>query len=1520
MPDTRPCCQLDVAHECYTCQTSRRTNIEICTIPPIREFHLRRLQSGTGGASSAHLPKLRSIARQHGGDFQPIDLRWGVTEKAASDQQTLNICLEELRRCQQSTRRPNLLVLLGDRYGWRPVPTRLEAAEFEALACVMSSADRLRLSGWYRRDENARHPEYYLAPQSAAKAVQWEEEEQELRRLLAWAAAKVFATTDRRLMKYEASATHQEILQGAIERHLHPGEAFCIIRGIDRLPNDAAATDWMDLRPDGSIDKEARLRLAQLKQQVVEKLGAEAVYQFRTTWPLRPTEEQLGAMCSWLEDSLGTVIDEEAATARKPQLKYDAQRNRQFAEEYAAEFVGRDGLLQRIRDYAAGDDTMPLVVVGGSGSGKTALLSTAALDLMAQDSGLHVVARFAGAMPEATDIRSLLLSMLSEIVELSGLGSAVAGDYWQVVRQLNWHLSKWNSTQVLVLIIDGLEQAHPSLGAQWLDWLPPLLPSRVKLLVSVLDSDGHGGECLRIAHRLLDPSRFIELAGLTTEERGRILDLWLSDAGRTLQPGQREAVLNRFAECPLPLYMKLVFEEVRHLRSGDRTPPLAHDINSISDRLFTRLEYDADHGKVLSQTLAYLCASRAGLSEQELLDVLSRDPGVLDDVRQRSPRSPSISSLPFSIWARLRNDLGNYITERGTNEMPLLGFHHSQIATVASERIAGELKNAHRGLAHYFSGDYPDLPQPNHFVGSEGRPKPNARKAIELPYQQQNAGFAGAMEKTLGDLGFVSAKCEAGLVYDLLDDYRYTGPLSVDAQSQMPINPSDDSRMPSGLIALLVQAEAAAIARNPAATLQQLLNRARLMRNNPASDRYNQKIWAACKGSGREFMVLSGSPSMRITHDKPPVRLQQHGYQISALLETGNGQEWAWSSAGGLIGVCDQVTGRPRLRWSLQEFLPQTIMHNAICFLLVDDIVLVGTAAGEVLAIDLPTGRCIERFAGHTDSVLAIDALQASSRFVTASADGTARIWERGSASPVVTRAIGDSPLLTVRADPMGNWVITGNQVGQVHRWSLHEPAKLDLLTTLPGGIAGIDLPVDDKKLALVAGSNGVWSLQLSDGACERLIRIEGNLRCIQRGGTMTATWVGTADGELICLGPAKRQSLAHWKLPPAVRAICASSGGDRVGVACGDSVYEVTSPAGPDLAATAAADGVGSPLTVMAAAGSTTFVLARRENTVDLWRIEDDGWKSIWQREGVIDASVAPGGRYLYLATAEGGLEQGLVSTLTDARPRLRGIHQGLGRWQNARIMLGWEGVAVCARDEDQQQWLWVYRHSGSILAGFALQEFPIFAPLGGVVVGTQDVLFPTYAGDIVDVDLNSGRMTAARAVPEQMFGTAPPSIGSLLTIPSKRDLLSWTEDGWIKRMVPPHLDVTHERHLDVNGTIVFCSRTNERTVICAHSDGTIQRYNWVLDRIEGFARVSGGPILGASLDRQAARLVVWTVDGVITVIDAENFRELATWTCPSGITAVVNSYASSVTRIAFTDSRGFLGVLTVRARREES
>ncbi|MCC6797329.1 MAG: DUF4062 domain-containing protein, partial [Candidatus Hydrogenedentes bacterium] len=44
-------------------------------------------------------PKLREYCQMRRARFQAIDLRWGVSGEASLDQQTMNICIQELERC-----------------------------------------------------------------------------------------------------------------------------------------------------------------------------------------------------------------------------------------------------------------------------------------------------------------------------------------------------------------------------------------------------------------------------------------------------------------------------------------------------------------------------------------------------------------------------------------------------------------------------------------------------------------------------------------------------------------------------------------------------------------------------------------------------------------------------------------------------------------------------------------------------------------------------------------------------------------------------------------------------------------------------------------------------------------------------------------------------------------------------------------------------------------------------------------------------------------------------------------------------------------------------------------------------------------------------------------------------------------------------------------------------------------------------------------------------------------------------
>src|SRR5438874_5554180 len=99
-------------------------------------------------------PKLRELCQQRGCRFQAIDLRWGVREEATLDQQAMRICLEEIARCQRVTPRPNFVILLGDRYGWRPLPWEIPAGEFETLLRHVTAEEERGLHLPWRSEEH----------------------------------------------------------------------------------------------------------------------------------------------------------------------------------------------------------------------------------------------------------------------------------------------------------------------------------------------------------------------------------------------------------------------------------------------------------------------------------------------------------------------------------------------------------------------------------------------------------------------------------------------------------------------------------------------------------------------------------------------------------------------------------------------------------------------------------------------------------------------------------------------------------------------------------------------------------------------------------------------------------------------------------------------------------------------------------------------------------------------------------------------------------------------------------------------------------------------------------------------------------------------------------------------------------------------------------------------------------------------------------------------------------------------
>lgn len=695
--------------------------------------------------------------------FQDVDLRWGVSEEAQADQQTMNICLGEVDRCREISPRPNFIVLLGDRYGWRPIPPQIDRAEFDGICDRVGASKADRLRGWYVLDENAVPPVYDLQPRTGEfkDYAKWECEERQLRDVFLEGTAG-WSTTDERRRKYEASATEQEIWRGALgspDAHEH---VFCFFRTIEGLPRDASAARYIDLDPcTEQPEEEGPERLRTLKAALAEHLPGH-VKTYTARWKNgAPTAGHLKQLCDDVLEALSGVITQQLAESQEEdKLEKEVRAHEDFGRERAKIFVGRDEILREISEYLAATGARPLAVAGVSGSGKSALVARAAQAAGEAHPGAQVVMRFVGVTPDSTDGRRLLISLCQQISRGYGQEQAMPTDWRELVEELPKRLALATADRPLIVFLDALDQLSDVERARSLAWLPAELPEHVHVVVSTLVPEaerragaprGTGiGEPLRALRAKLGDA-VLTLEPMKVEEGEAALTDWLGGAGRTLKDSQRREVMAKFAEVRLPLYLRLAFEEARRWKSytPDKETKLASGVEEIIRRnLFARLSLPENHGKILvSQSLGYLAAAKYGLSEDEIVDALSADEDVLEEFNRRAERARQerLTRLPVVLWSRLFLDLEPYLTERAAEGGSLMGFYHRQLAEVATkEFLEGPEGKERRGrLARYFKSRQPFT---------------NLRTLAELPYQLTMAEMWDDLFETLTNFEFLERK------------------------------------------------------------------------------------------------------------------------------------------------------------------------------------------------------------------------------------------------------------------------------------------------------------------------------------------------------------------------------------------------------------------------------------------------------------------------------------------------------------------------------------------------------------------------------------------------------------------------------------------------------------------------------------------------------------------------------------------------------------------------------------------
>jgi len=522
------------------------------------------------------------------------------------------------------------------------------------------------------------------------------------------------------------SVTELEILHGVLNEPALADHAYFYLRSpsyIDALPPKEqpgfreGPAPW-EVERFGADEaarraEERRKRLAALKERIGE-----------SGFPVQEDYSDPVALGELVLADLTEVIDSlyPEGSELEP-LDREAAEHENFAQSRFGVYIGRKEYFEQLDAHLQGDGP-PLVVLGDSGIGKSALLANWADRHLTEEPGAQgedlFLLHFIGATTASADWAAMLRRVLGEFQRRLGVEVEIPDQPETLRATFANALHQAAARGRVVLVLDALNQLEDRDQAPDLVWLPPVIPENVRLILSTLP-----GRSLDELSRRDWPT--LEVGPLTAEERKRLIAEYLVESGRELSP-ERLGRIAAATQSANPLFLRALLEELTLWGDHDTLDePIdrclsATDPQQLYVEILARYEedYERERPGLVKDAMSLLWAARRGLAEAELLDMLGADG----------------APLPAGHWSPLRVAADKALVSRSG----LIGFFHDFLRRAVQQKyLLDERKQttAHLRLADYF----------------EAR-ELNSRKVDELPWQLARAQAWDRLSALLADLPF----------------------------------------------------------------------------------------------------------------------------------------------------------------------------------------------------------------------------------------------------------------------------------------------------------------------------------------------------------------------------------------------------------------------------------------------------------------------------------------------------------------------------------------------------------------------------------------------------------------------------------------------------------------------------------------------------------------------------------------------------------------------------------------------
>ena len=501
----------------------------------------------------------------------------------------------------------------------------------------------------------------------------------------------------------DKSITELEILHGVLNNPDMASHAFFYFRDpayIETI-DDTQKKDFQELPTRHELKKYGQDQAFDLAQDRKRKLSGLKSKIKDSGFPVRENYQdpiELGQLV--LKDMIAVIDDLYPEETSPTPLEREISEHEAYQSKLCQEYVGREQDFKRLDEHAFGD-APPLVILGPSGIGKSALLANWAKKYQLENPQDKVILYFVGSTNYSSDWKAMLRKVMSEILLTHSIEMEIPEEPADLRGAFSDLLQRIPENQRLVLILDGIDQLEDRDAALDLLWLPQKISENIRLFISTLQ----GRSLTEMENRKwlmyrLDP--------LSKSERKALIPIILAKYRKTLNPDQVERISST-AQCANPLFLRTLLEELRlfgiHEELDQRIDSylLADSIEALYNFILDRYEqdYERDRPGLVRDAMQLLWASRRGLSQAELLDILGADG----------------SPMPHAYWSPL------YLAIEGslTNQMGLLALGHAYLRNAVENRFLPADKDksgTHERLADYFFDR-----------------TLNSRKISELPWQ-----------------------------------------------------------------------------------------------------------------------------------------------------------------------------------------------------------------------------------------------------------------------------------------------------------------------------------------------------------------------------------------------------------------------------------------------------------------------------------------------------------------------------------------------------------------------------------------------------------------------------------------------------------------------------------------------------------------------------------------------------------------------------------------------------------------